>query len=50
VLLLDVPDPARAHTALEALPLVAHGLMTADVHALLPFRNWERLFADHDHR
>ena len=48
VLLLDTQDPAQTRTALEALPLIADGLMTAELHALLPFRNWQRLFADHD--
>ena len=49
VLLLDTRDPTQARTALEALPLITDGLMTAELHALLPFGNWQRLFADHDH-
>lgn len=49
VLVFDTQDPTRARVALEALPLIADGLMTAELHALLPFRNWQRLFADHDH-
>jgi hypothetical protein len=48
VLLLDTQDSAQARTALDALPLVSHGLMTAELHTLVPFRNWQRLFAaDH---
>ena len=49
VLMFDTQDPTRARVALEALPLIADGLMTAELHALLPFRNWQRLFAGHDH-
>jgi hypothetical protein len=44
VLLLDTPDSTQARTALDALPLIAHGLMTADLYTLLPFLNWQRLF------
>jgi hypothetical protein len=45
VLLLDVPDAAAADRVLTSLPLFQDGSMTAEVHTLRPFRNWERLFA-----
>jgi hypothetical protein len=45
VLLLDVPDARAAERVLMSLPMLQHGLMTAEVHTLRPFRNWERLFA-----
>ena len=47
VLVLD-PPPDQARARLDELPLLAEHLMTADVHALLPFRNWRRLFAEPD--
>lgn len=45
VLLLDVPDAPAAEQLLASLPMLQDGLMTAELHTLRPFRNWERLFA-----
>ena len=44
VLDLDAETLDAARTAVDALPLVTGGFMTAELHALGPFRNWRRLF------
>lgn len=46
VLDLDTASLDEARAAVDSLPLLAEGLMTAELHELRPFRNWQRLFRE----
>ncbi len=45
VFVLEAADAAQAKAQLDALPLIAKGLLRAELIELRPFVNWSMLFA-----